>query len=411
MKNLFQHKCFTQTGMILFLSLIILSGCSKKKEEKPSRVPVQIQSLSEYKGDDVARYSANIIPATTVPLSFKVGGYVDSIVKVRGVDGRVRDLQEGDKITRGMVLARLRKTDYQAKINQAQSLVTQAKSGVEASMAQVAQAQAGLNKAEKDYHRAENLYNSKSLTKPEYDAAKAQLEASRAKYDEAQAGLGVAQGRLEGAKAQLQEARIVLNDSNLTSPLSGVIIKKMIEQGSLVGTGTPGFVLADTQTVKAVFGMPDSLVQVLSLGQSQVLLTESLPGKVFQGKITQISPAADPSSRVFDVELSIPNPKGLLKAGMIASVNLSTDPEMTAHPTVIPLSAVVRSKNNPEGYAVYVLENNEDEEKTVARYREVTLGDTYGNMIAVTGGLADNDKVIISGATIVQDGDAVQVRP
>jgi multidrug efflux system membrane fusion protein len=404
-----KHKYILLMGLMLALLLTLGSGCSKKKTEERPAVPVQVQSLTEYTGTEESRYSANIIPATTVPLAFKVGGYVDSLAKFSSPDGRLRDIQEGDKVTRGMVLARLRKSDYQTKINQAQSLVTQAEAGVEASKAQVAQAQAGFEKATKDFKRAQSLYESQSLTKPDYDAAQAQLDAAAARLEEAQAGLAVAKGKVVGAKAQLQEAKIALNDSNLSSPLTGVVIKKMIEQGSLVGPGTPGFVLAETATMKAVFGVPDSLVQALRLGQTQTILTESLPRQSFQGKITQISPAADPSSRVFDVEISIPNLKGLLKAGMIATVNLATGEKPATPPLVIPLSAVVRAKDNPNGYAVYLLEV--DGEKTIARYHEVTLGETYGNMIAVTGGLTKDDKVITSGATIVHDGDRVQVRP
>ena len=63
-----------------------------------------------------ARYSATIIPRTEVELAFKVGGYVDALRQVRGVDGKMRDIQEGDRINVGTVLARVRQSDYQVKV-------------------------------------------------------------------------------------------------------------------------------------------------------------------------------------------------------------------------------------------------------------------------------------------------------
>ena len=85
------------------------------------------------------------------------------------------------------------------------------------------------------------------------------------------------------------------------------------------------------------------------------MATEALRGRVFRGLVTAISPSADPKSRVFDVEITIPNRNQDLKVGMIAAVAVATGQAPTAV-TVVPLTAVVRSKTNPEGYALFVVE-------------------------------------------------------
>jgi RND family efflux transporter MFP subunit len=134
--------------------------------------------------------------------------------------------------------------------------------------------------------------------------------------------------------------------------------------------------------------------------------TDAIPGVAFQGAITSISPSADPKSRVFEVEVTVPNPDNQLKVGMIASVQVgesrSTVPVMT-----VPLTAIIRSKKGSDGFAVFLV--SEEGGKPVARLREVQLGDPLGNSIAVTSGLEVGQSVIVRGNTLVIDGEPVRV--
>ena len=100
---------------------------------------------------------------------------------------------------------------------------------------------------------------------------------------------------------------------------SGWVLSRSVEVGSLVGPSSPGFVLADLHLVKAVFGVPDIAISGVKLGAVQLLSSEAAHVD-FQGRITAISPAADPKSRVFSVEVTIPNPHLVLRAGMVATL-------------------------------------------------------------------------------------------
>jgi hypothetical protein len=120
-------------GSIVLMPL--LTGCQSKKVEKPA-VPVKVAAVELNSAGRGSRYSATIIPRTEVELAFKVGGYVDALQQVRGVEGRMRDVQEGDVISTGAVLARVRQSDYQVKVRQAESQASEAKSGIDASKAQ-----------------------------------------------------------------------------------------------------------------------------------------------------------------------------------------------------------------------------------------------------------------------------------
>ncbi len=130
-----------------------------------------------------------------------------------------------------------------------------------------------------------------------------------------------------------------------------------VEVGSLVGPGALGFVIADTKTVKVVFGAPDKLIEKLRPGGSLVRF-EAVPGD-FSGTITRIAPSADVRSRVFDVEATLPNPKDQLKVGMIAKL-VSPTRRSTRRRWSLPLTAVVRSPRDPRGFSVYVVEPPKD---------------------------------------------------
>ena len=399
-------------------------------------MPVKVAAVELNTANSEARYSATIIPRTEVQLAFKVGGYVDALRKFRGVDGKMRDVQEGDLISVGTVLARVRQSDYQVKFKQAESQASEAKSGIDvskaqyeealsgiaSSKAQLVEAEAAYVKAKLDFDRAENLFASHSMTKADYDSAKAQYDVTsakvaaarsqvqmiQAKADSAKANIDVIQAKSRSAQAVVQETQIPLHDTELRSPLNGVVLEKSVEKGTLVSSGDKAFVVADTSSVKAVFGVADVAVAEMKLGRTLSVESETMPGKEFQGQITAVFPAADSKSRAFNVEVTIANPEYLLRPNMIVSLRVGTQQAATAQP-VVPLNAVIKSKSNANGYAVMVVTDEGGQQ--LARFRDVKLGESFGNAVAVAEGLKPGDRVITTGGTMVNDGDQVKVIP
>jgi RND family efflux transporter MFP subunit len=417
------------------LSIALLGACKSKQTQKPA-VPVKVVAVELNTARTEARYSATIIPRTQVELAFKVNGYVDALRKIRGVDGKMRDIQEGDHISMGTVLARVRQSDYQVKFTEAKSQASEARSGIDVSKAQYEEAVSGiassksqLNEAEAayvkaklDFDRAENLFASKSMTKADYDSAKAQYDMTsakvaaarsqvqmiQAKADSAKANIDVVQAKSQSAQAVVQEKQIPLHDTELKSPLNGVVLEKSIEKGTLVSSGDKAFVVADTSAVKAVFGVADLAVTEMKLGATLSLESETMPGKEFQGQITSVFPAADSKNRAFNVEVTIANPDYLLRPNMIVSLRVGTKQQLAPQP-VVPLNAVIKSKSNANGYAVIVV--TEEGGRPLARLREVKLGESFGNGVGVAEGLRQGELVIITGGTMVNDGDQVKVIP
>ena len=373
---------WAQRGLVFFLITgmgFVSPGCRHQQMVQDPLTPVRVREVQMYEGSDGVPYSANIVPCAQVELSFKSGGYIQSILQIRGSDGRWRNVQQGDQVAKGTILAQVREVDYQNHINQAKG--------------QLAEAQAAFEQARVNFDRADALFATQSLTKPDYDTAKARLDSTSA--------------AVKTAEAALAQAEQALSDCKIRAPMNGWILGRGVEVGSLVGQGTPGFSMADLSFVKAVFGVPDIAMKSVKLGEVQTIATEAVPGE-FRGRITSISPAADPKSRVFSVEVTLPNPKNLLKAGMIATLSLGGT-RLVKPVLVVPLGAVVRSMRNPNGFAIFVVEDRD--KKSFVRLRDVQTGDTYGNMIAVTQGVSVGERVVIVGATLIRDDQQVQVIP
>jgi multidrug efflux system membrane fusion protein len=190
--------------------------------------------------------------------------------------------------------------------------------------------------------------------------------------------------------------------------VDGDVMKKSVEPGAYTGPGLPAFVIGDVSSVKVVLGLPDIALHDVKLWQEVVVTTDALPGRPFTAKVSRIAAVADPVTRNFDVEVEIPNPDRLWKPGMIAAVELKSGGSHATIP-LLPLTAFVPSSKSKEQFAVMVVDGAGA--NTRARARDVVLGDVVGNRVAVTQGLNRGEEVITTGATMVIDGERVEVLP
>jgi multidrug efflux system membrane fusion protein len=395
------HWLFVAVALAAGLS----AGCHREAPYQKPATPVSVRPVEEYSGGPEMRYSGTVEPKSRVDLAFKVGGYVGSLATVREPGGGSHQIQEGDHVVPAAELARVRETDYTAKVDEAKAQLAQAQAALEQARSQLKESQAAGEQTRLDFARATNLIEDHSITKPDFDGAKARFDAAQARQGSASAQQRVAEARIEGAQAQLEEAQNALRDCILRSPMNAVVLKRAVEIGSLVAPGSLGLVLADTSSVEVVFGAPDILLPTLRVGAPLRVTTQTIAGE-FLGRITRISPAADARSHVFDIQVTIPNPDDRLKAGMIASVEIPGARPRTPVP-VVPLTSVVRSTQHSDGYAVWVVEQQGG--KSLARVRDVSLGETYGSLIGVNQGVKPGEQVIVSGATLVQNGDPVEI--
>jgi multidrug efflux system membrane fusion protein len=283
------------------------------------------------------------------------------------------------------MLARLRAADYEHKLATARAALNEAR------------AQAKL--ADAELERARKLYGSRAITKAELDTQIATAETAHALVD--------------GANARAREAAVALDDTVLRAPMDGTVLSRQVEVGTLVAPGQPAVAIAETRSVNAVFGAPQELVQKLHVGSPVTVFVTGegdagLTEQPIQAKVTKIAPSADASGRLFSVEALLPNPSNVLRPGTVVSVHVP-QASLDGASKAVPLSAVVRNPARPGGYAVFVLEGND--EQAAARLRDVELGEVLGNSVSVESGLALGERVVTVGATLLRDGSKAVVIP
>jgi RND family efflux transporter MFP subunit len=363
-----------------FVPLVALAGCARREEAERPLTAVRVEAVAAPPASAGVPYSGVVQAQTQVDLAFKVGGYVRAVAEVTDGVGKRRLLQAGDRVRWGAVLASVRESDYQSRLAELRGMRDDTR--------------AAVAKARLDLERAGTLREQKVIPQAELDGIQARLDSL----------LGAA----SAADARVSQASIALGDTQIRAPLDGIVLARAVEVGALVAPGSPGFVLADTSSVKVVFGAPDRMIQGLAIGGRVAVTTESLPGRVFAGTITRLAAQADPRTRVFDVEATVENADQSLKVGMIEAATV--DAPAAARPAValLPLSAVVRPAGR-EGFAVFVA--NAEGEGSVTRLRSVQLGDLVASRVAITAGVAPGDRVVIQGASLVADGQHVVVVP
>jgi multidrug efflux system membrane fusion protein len=386
--------------------VLLTGGCAEKAKLEPALQVVTTQKVEMLEPTaNEERYSAVIAPASQMEVLFKGAGYVEKIQTARDKTGSIRIIQEGDFVKRGSVLARLHQDDNKEKINEQQASLREVQLSDAKINALIETASAELKQAEIESERAQRLFALDSMTKPELDAANTKLSVAQSRLREIKAQIPVNRATQDRIRSAIAEARYSLKDTTLTAPMDGIILKRNIEEGSLANNGTSAFTMADTSSVKAIFGLPDIKLSQLSIGMPLDISTEAIPGKIFKGRVTDIGASADPKTRVFNIEVTIPNKAYELRSGMVASL-IFGDKETKSPQMTIPFSAVIRSSKDPQGYSVYTLRIEGG--KQVAEEKDVKLGQPSGRMITVLEGLHPNDEVITNGASRIANGQEVR---
>lgn len=347
-------------------------GCGTSPPDERPPTPVQVEEARRIAVRQPLRYAASVEPVRTVELAFQAAGYITALAQVGG-----RPVEAGDRVKNGTTLAWVRAEAYDERLKQSQ--------------ASLAEAEAARRSAAQALARAETLYGLRSLTKPELEQAQAAVDAIDA--------------RIAGARALMRGAEIARGDASLRAPMSGVVLSRRVEIGSLVGPGTSAFTLAETTTVKVVIAVPDIMLPRFRPGATTSVISEALPDRRFIGRVSRIAPAADARSRLFEIELLVDNRDEVLRPGMIASVHVGDEPDDGAGLPAVPLSAVTRVLGHADQYAVLVVDSSSG--VPTARRRGVRLGALVGNRVAVIEGLHDGELVIVQGGTLVADGERV----
>ena len=343
--------------------LSVLAACgggsedaSAKADETRGRQTVTAATVRLVNLPRVLTASGSVSPWEEVPVGAETGGLVATAVYV----------DEGAYVRQGQPLVQLNDSVLRAQVRQQE--------------AQVATARANLARDEAALARAQELKERGYLSQASLDTATANQRAAAA--------------ALQSAEAALSEQRTRLSQTVIRAPVSGRIISRNVTRGQIVQAGTELFRMVRDGRLELDAQVPEADLPLVRAGQTATLVSEEAGSVV--GTVRIVTPEVDPQTRLGLARIALPA-NAALRPGMFAraEINVGAQPAF-----VVPSSSIVYR----EGKAgVYVIGAND-----AVAFRAVTTGARQGDDLAVTG-LRAGERVVVSGAGFLGDGDRVTV--
>ena len=345
--------------------------------------------------------------------------------------------ERGDFVERGQVLAKLnnrailaQKTEAEGSVAQVQARldelqagsrveeIAQAQARVDNAKSAISQSESNLELVQKRVERNRNLEEEGAITRDSFDevlneerVTKSQLSQAKASLAEAQqalaqlkagsrpqtiaqakAELAQAQGRLEGIEAQLADTTII-------APTSGIISSREAKVGQITSTSEMLFSIIENGRLELRLRVPETLIGKIQVGQQVEITSNRQQNLALTGKVREIEPTIDDSSRQATVKVELPSGENL-KPGMFlqAKINTSTNPGQA-----VPIEALLPQSGN-KAIAFVVQDDNTVKAKTV------TMGEVLsGQRIEIVEGLNPGDRLVLKGAAYLKDGDTVKI--
>jgi len=279
---------------------------------------------------------------------------------------------EGDRVTKGQLLAVLDDADFRLARDRAKASLD------------VAEANRAHARAEKD--RADSLLKTGGITDKDHLSAQVAVQVAEA---------SAAQARAELAITQRQLGR-----SQLTAPLSGRIAKRMADAGTIVSAGTPIYTIVDDAVFEFRSSVASGDFSKLRVGEKVTVTVDALPGFTTQGVVSRIAPKIDARSRSFEAIITVPGRPELV-SGMFARADVKV--REVPGGLVVPPAALVRDGADPTHAQTFVVVGGK------AERRDVIVGFEVPDAVQVTAGLKAGEVVVVDPPSALGPGTQVQV--
>lgn len=300
----------------------------------------------------------------TIDLSLSLPGNIEAVEQASlyaHVSGYLRKLyvDEGDRVTKGQLLAEIEAPDIV-----------------------------------QEYHKAKSQYGLKETTRKRYTELLNEKVVSQQEFDNIDADADTAKARFDNAASNLAYTRI-------TAPFAGSIARRYKYPGDLISTTTTGnqsplFVLVNESHLRVAINVPQADLAAIHIDDPVDIRVDALPDTAFPGKVSRLDALLDESTKTERALIDIDNPDGKLRAGMFASVSLHT--AHRDHALVVPKDAQFAEGSH---HFVYVVANRH------ITKREVTPGIADDASVEILKGVNPGETVVQGGLTGLTDGEAV----
>lgn len=331
---------------ILGLSLLP-SGCgNKKKVAQLEKTKVMVSTLKPQIAINTQEYPGVLSAANKMHVNAQTGGILKKVY-----------VELGDTVVKGQKLGLMDTTIDEGRYMQAK---------------------AGYDLAKASYQRQSALYKENVISQQQYDTSLAQYR------------------QAEGAYKQVQK---LYNDCVLSAPLSGSVAFAYYDVGDDVPPNKPVFVVVNHKIIHMTVGVPDSDIAKIKKGKKVVVNVDSLPGKTFTGTVIGVGIMADEQSGAYPVKIAIPNPQGLIKAGMFGRAKIALD--YYAKAKVVELDSLIM-KGEDKGLFVVTSTNT-------VQFSPLTVNFEFGEKAMLKTALPFGTTYVISGQELLVDGETVTI--
>ena len=358
----------TTTGLIAGALVVFLLGGGwlwySKTQARPQPQDI-VLVRTEVVGDKGSKrqfiYSGEVRGRYERQLAFQVGG---KLIK--------RNVELGSQVGSGDVLMQIDPKDIQQTVN--------------SSSAQVYSAESQLRLAENNLNRYRQLYEQGAV--------------SRAQYDQFISAYDAAVAASRQASAQYSQGSNQLDYSVLRATAAGVVSAINVEAGQVVSAGQPVLTLVQDGEREVEISVPENRIEQIRTAKQIKISFWALPGITVDGKVREISPIADATTRTYKVRINLQDLPTQVKLGMTASVTLTGKNEENKQAVEIPLSAVYQTDGSP---GVWVVKNN------IVSLQSVKVGDFGNSSIQVLSGIEPGETIVTAGVHKLRNGQQVRI--
>jgi len=336
--------------------------------------------------------SVEVVPVQTASISDQIRSFgtirAQDVVNINPqVSNRVTRIHAdlGDTVRQGDLLAKIYDVPYRDSYEQAQ--------------AQFRQARIAFERDSVQFSRQERLFETGAISSSEFEEARAAFSTSRS--------------QLEAAEASLTQSREDLANTEIRSPVNGVVLNRMIAEGDVATTGQTAFEVANLVGFETRLYLPMQEWEDISVGLPVELRMSNRQQTIARGTISRISPQLNPETGLGEVVVSLVDATASVRQGVLAESRITL--ETRENTIVIPRSAMIENVETyiePEtntvelrrNYSVFVAQGD-----TAASRKELTLGLEQGERVEVLSGLEEGQNLIITGQSGLRDGARIRI--
>lgn len=372
-------------------------GGTVEAQAKPEPLSIEAAKIEQRPIDRFLRVTGSLMADEQAEVSAESAGRVIAT-----------PVERGTRVVQGTVLARISPEETNAQLREAEANAAQieARLGLTASqpfdpmhVPDVMNAKASLDLADAEFNRIKSLLEQKVVSQSEFDQRRTQVDAARQQYQMAQNVAQQSYRSLEAARARIAIARKAQADTSIRAPFSGMVAERVVSVGDYVTRGARVATVVRVDPMRLELTVPEQSISLVKTGQLVRLSVDAYPGDTFTAQVRFISPALRADQRALTVEAIAPNPDGRLKPGLFATAAIQ---QPTSAPALlVPATAVETISGTSR---VYVVKGDRVEE------RIVTSGETVGQRVELTSGVAAGDVVVTAPKGRLTDGMAVRVR-